>query len=168
MSAPPLPEIFGNYALGDFVEVVSPAAVSWLPQTTGWLWLGAALLGYCLYRAWLSLRHWYRNRYRREAEQRLRRVAGMSDKQDQVCEINRLLKLTAMAAFSRQQVAQLSGTEWTEFLNRQCPTPAFSSDQGRLLALGPYRSQEIDHARAEQLVAASLTWVRVHENPTDV
>ena len=33
VSAPPLPETFGNYALGDFAEVVSPAAISWLPQT---------------------------------------------------------------------------------------------------------------------------------------
>ena len=35
MSAPPLPDIFGNYILGDFVEVVSPENVSWLPQTVG-------------------------------------------------------------------------------------------------------------------------------------
>ena len=40
MSAPPLPDTFGNYALGDFFEVVSPAAISWLPQTAGWAWLG--------------------------------------------------------------------------------------------------------------------------------
>ena len=29
MSAPPLPDIFGNYALGEFVEVVAPNAISW-------------------------------------------------------------------------------------------------------------------------------------------
>ena len=40
MSAPPLPEAFGNYALGDFVEVISPASISWLPQTPGWLFGG--------------------------------------------------------------------------------------------------------------------------------
>ena len=65
MSAPPLPEAFGNYALGDFAEVVSPAAVSWLPQTVAWRWLAAALAVYLLYRGWRWLRHWHRNRYRR-------------------------------------------------------------------------------------------------------
>ena len=168
MSAPPLPEIFGNYALGDFVEVVSPDAISWLPQTTGWLWLGLALLGFCLYRGWLRLRHWYRNRYRREAQQRLQRVADFSDSEDQIGEINRLLKLTAMTAFSRQQVAQLSGSAWTDFLNRKCPSPPFSPQQGEMLALGPYRHSTIDRSSAEQLLAASLNWVREHENSTDV
>ncbi len=48
MSAPPLPDIFGNYVLGDFVEVVSPENISWLPQTAGWVWLGAFLLAVLL------------------------------------------------------------------------------------------------------------------------
>lgn len=168
MSAPPLPEIFGNYALGDFVEVVPPDAISWLPQTTGWLWLGLALLGFGLYRGWLRLRHWYRNRYRREAEQQLQQMADMADDQDQIGEINRLLKLTAMTAFSRQQVAQLSGTAWTDFLNRKCPSAPFSAQQGEMLALGPYRNLTIDRRSTEQLITASLSWVREHENPADV
>jgi hypothetical protein len=167
MSAPPLPEVFGNYALGDFVEVVAPAAVSWLPQTAGWSWLGMALLLFGLYRGWLKLRQWYRNRYRREAEARLQKLSTTTEGYDLVCEINRLLKLTAMAAFSRQQVAQLSGLEWAEFLNRQCQAPAFSPDQAQLLAAGPYGAMSVDSAGARQLVAASLDWVRQHENPAD-
>ena len=167
MSAPPLPEVFGNYALGDFVEVVAPTAVSWLPQTVGWFWLGMALLAFGLYRGWLKLRHWYRNRYRREAEARLQNLAAESDGYELVCEINRLLKLTAMVAFSRQQVARLSGADWTEFLNRQCQSPAFSPDQARLLAVGPYGAMTVDQAGARQLIAASLNWVRQHENPAD-
>ena len=112
MSVPPLPEIFGNYTLGDFVEVVSPEAVSWWPQTTGWLWLGAALLTWALYRAGLLLRHWYRNRYRAEATARLRRLSRDADTVELVQQVNRLLKLTALTAFSREQVARLSGAPW--------------------------------------------------------
>ena len=167
MSAPPLPEVFGNYALGDFVEVVAPAAISWLPQTAGWFWLGMALLAFGLYRAWLRVRHWYRNRYRREAEARLQKLSATTEGYDLVCEINRLLKLTAMTAFSRQQVAKLSGPDWAEFLNRQCQPPAFSPDQARLLAMGPYGAVSVDRAGARQLVSASLDWVRLHENPAD-
>ena len=76
MSAPPLPDAFGNYALGEFVEVVPPPDISWWPQTTGWWWLGAVLAGFALHRGWKLLRHWYRNRYRREAAGRLQRLAG--------------------------------------------------------------------------------------------
>jgi hypothetical protein len=164
VSAPPLPEVFGNYALGEFVEVVSPPAISWLPQTAGWWWLGMVLLGVALYYSWKTLCHWYRNRYRREAANLLLRL---SPGEDVVPEVNRLLKLTALAAYSRERVASLSGKEWTEFLNKQCPAPPFDSGQARLLALGAYTLQPVNTVTGQQLIAASLNWVRQHERPPD-
>ena len=54
------------------------------------------LLGrYC----WRRLRHWYRNRYRREAATRLQQLADKTDQGGLLTELNRLLKLTALAAF---------------------------------------------------------------------
>lgn len=168
MSAPPLPEAFGNYALGEFVEVVSPAAISWWPQTTGWWWVGAALVAVLGRYGWRRLRHWYRNRYRREAAARLQQLAATTAHDNWLLEINRLLKLTALAAFSREQVASLSGDAWVSFLNRQCETPPFSSQQGQLLALGAYTCQTVEAAHRQQMVDACLTWVREHENTAHV
>ncbi len=167
MSAPPLPDAFGNYALGDFVEVVPPAAISWLPQTTGWKLVGIVLAGLAVYHGWRRLRHWYRNRYRREAATRLARLAGNAEGTLQAADINRLLKLTALAAFPREQVAQLHGADWIEFLNGQCVSPPFDSEQAQLLALGSYRAIAVDGAARSALVASSLTWVREHGNPLD-
>jgi hypothetical protein len=168
VSAPPLPEIFGNYALGDFVEVVSPAGVSWWPQTVGWIWLGAGLLVYVGLRLWRFLRRWYRNRYRREAIARLQALPTTTAPTNLVSEINRLLKLAALAAFPREQVARLSGPDWPQFLNGQCPTATFSPQQSQLLAEGPYTGVELEAADASQLVVACVHWVRYHENPADV
>ena len=167
MSAPPLPEAFGNYALGDFVEVVSPEAINWWPQTTGWWWLGAALLGYALYRGWWSLRRWYHNRYRREAADRLQLLAGAAESPGLVADINRLLKLTAIAAYSREQVARLSGDDWVSFLNQHCPGAPFSQEQGQLLSVATYTGQAVAADTGRQLLAAGLTWVQQHENPLD-
>lgn len=170
MSAPPLPDAFGNYALGAFVEVVSPQAISWLPQTVGWWWLGAILLAALIRYGWKRLRHWYRNRYRREAAARLQQLAnthdrGVVDEQGTlISQVNRLLKLTALAAFTREQVASLSGTDWVSFLNNQCAAPPFSGEQGQLLALGAYSLQTLDTDTRQQLIAASLIWVREHRN----
>ncbi len=166
MSAPPLPEAFGNYALGDFVEVVSPTAVNWWPQTAGWGWLAAALSGLACYHLWRFLRHWYHNRYRREAATRLQGLAAARTPL-RVSELNRLLKLTALAAFAREQVAQLSGEDWVAFLNQHCPAAPFSEDQGRLLALAAYTGEPVETGAAQQLLLASLAWVREHENPRD-
>jgi hypothetical protein len=168
MSAPPLPEIFGNYALGEFVEAVPPAAVSWWPQTPGWWWLGAALLVFIGHRGWRALRHWYRNRYRREAAARLEQLAAAQPTGELIPEINRLLKLTALAAYSRDQVARLSGHDWVTFLNARCPVPPFSPEQGQLLAVASYAGVEVASPAADQLLAASLSWINQHENPADV
>ena len=162
MSAPPLPEIFGNYSLGDFVEVVSPAGISWLPQTAGWFWLAVFVMIYGLRQGWRWLRHWYRNRYRREASAAL---AALADRDTGIAEINRLLKLTALAVFSRKQVASLSGDDWVNFLNTHCPAAPFSPQQGQWLALGSYRELQLDYAETRTLLQASTSWVNLHENP---
>jgi hypothetical protein len=165
VSAPPLPDAFGNYALGDFVEVVPPADISWWPQTTGWWWLAALLAGFAIHRGWKLLRHWYRNRYRREAAGQLEQLASSGSFDTLVSEVNRLLKLTALVAYSREQVARLSGQEWVDFLNSHCPNPPFSAEQGRLLALASYTGQAVEPEAGKKLLAASLAWVEQHENP---
>ena len=162
MSAPPLPEIFGNYVLGDFVEVVAPTAVSWLPQTSGWLWLGLALVALIIRFCWRRVRHWYQNRYRREAVKRLQSLAQAPAQDTVLIEINRLLKLTAMAAFPREQVARLSGSEWVHFLNGCCTTAPFCDELGPFLAAGAYRGQVPPIQARQRLFDACNSWIREH------
>ncbi len=168
MSAPPLPDAFGNYALGDFVEVVSPEAISWLPQTTGWAWLAVFAFALAMHRGWRRLQRWHRNRYRREATARLQQLSPATLGEQLVAEINKLLKLTAMAAYNREQVAGLYGEPWTNFLNRQCDSVTFSQEQAALLAMGAYRPVALDSGTADALLEASLAWVRQHRDPADV
>ncbi|MCX2978406.1 DUF4381 domain-containing protein [Candidatus Marimicrobium litorale] len=165
MSAPPLPDIFGNYILGDFVEVVSPVSVSWLPQTAGWACLGALLGGLFLFRGAKRLRRWHHNRYRREA---IDRLVHTTDQSFSIVALNKLLKLTALSAFPREQVARLSGEEWVSFLNRQCESSPFSPALGKIIADGAYRQSQLTHSTREELVAAALSWIRDHKSPHDV
>lgn len=167
MSAPALPEIFGNYTLGDFVEVVSPGGVSWLPQTAGWYWLGAALLVLLARYGWRRLQRWHRNRYRREAARRLARVARSAPER-LPGELNSLLKLAAMAGFGREAVAQLHGAAWVDFLNAQCDAGPFDGQLAPYLAAGPYRPMPVTDAAREQLVRASERWLLEHREPQRV
>ena len=165
MSLPALPDIFGNYALGDFNEVVSPPPIDWLPQTPGWYVVGAFLLALLLRQVWFRLRYWYRNRYRREA---LRRLEGLPGTESLAAEVNQLLKLCAMAACSRAEVARLSGPEWPCFLNGLCDDPPFDDAASELLAVGVYRGETLNAGGQQQLLAASRIWVRQHRNRYDV
>ena len=163
MSAPPLPELFGNYALRDFFEVISPDNISWLPQTAGWRWLAVGLLLLALRYAWRTLRHWYRNRYRREAIKRLQEVSKNCDSPDFLTDLNRVLKITAVVAYSREQVARLSGEHWVNFLNCQCDTPPFVGELSQLLATATYRQQSMQQPLQQQLLEAGLAWVNEHQ-----
>lgn len=164
MSLPALPDIFGNYALGDFNEVVSPPPIDWWPQTPGWYLVAAVLLLWLLRRAARKLRYWYRNRYRREA---LARLAGLGPDPGLVAEVNRTLKLSALAGFSRQEVASLWGESWTEFLNGRCAEPPFSDRHCQLLAMGVYQQEAVDSATAQALLEASRNWIAQHRNRYD-
>ena len=169
MSAPELPGIFGNYVLGeDFVEVTAPDAISWLPQTVGWKCL-ALIVGVLLLRlCWRRLRHWYRNRYRREALTRLATLAQQAPHEQWLSDLNQLLKLTALAGYSRARVARLTGDERVEFLNSVCAEAPFSGNSGRLLASGVYALQLPPEGEREQLLAASRLWMTSHRGRDDV
>lgn len=165
MSAPSLPDIFGNYVLGDFVEVVSPLPVSWLPQTAGWAWLGALVGGFFLYRGWRRARRWHHNRYRREAVDRIMGTKGL---EFSIVALNKVLKLTALSAFPRERVARLSGDEWTHFLNQQCDVPPFSPALAKVITEDAYRPSTVTASTQEALLQAALLWVKTHKSPSDV
>ncbi|MEP1470025.1 MAG: DUF4381 domain-containing protein [Halieaceae bacterium] len=159
MSAPPLPETFGNYALGDFVEVVSPTGISWLPQTIGWWFIAGILIVYLSRWAWRHLVHWYRNRYRKEALARLSRIPPSDS---YLAELSKLLKITAVTAYNRPETAQLAGAPWPAFLNQKCDTKPFDEELSTLLAEGVYREVMLSEVQRDRLLAAARIWVKSH------
>jgi hypothetical protein len=162
MSAPPLPEIFGNYVLKGFFEVVPPAGIDWLPQTPGWFLVAIVLAYYCSKKLWRALQYWYRNRYRGEALTRLADLPRRGEPSELVVQVNQLLKITALVAYPRTDVAQLNGVSWTRFLNHQCESHPFDEATSKLLAEGPYRPLSVEPILLEQLLAASSYWITQH------
>jgi hypothetical protein len=165
MSAPPLPEAFGNYALGDFVEVTSPASISWLPQTPGWLLVAAVIAWYVGRWAWRRLAQWYRNRYRKEA---LARLQTISSSASCLNELSTLLKITAVAAYDRPETAQLNGPPWPEFLNRKCASEPFDEELSALLAEGIYRQVSLSDNQRDRLLEAARVWITGHREKEHV
>ncbi|QFU74274.1 DUF4381 domain-containing protein [Halioglobus maricola] len=162
MSLPPLPDIFGNYVLGDdFHEVVSPEAVNWWPQTPGWYAVGAVILVLLGRYSWRRIRYWYRNRYRKEARLQLQSLPQAGN---HAREINQILKRAALAAYSRTDVASLSGQEWINFLNSRCSEPAFDATQCQCLAEGIYAEDALDKNDRSALIEASVRWLSAHRN----
>lgn len=135
LELPALPERFGNPLLrGEFHEIVPAAAIDWWPQTPGWYVAGGAVLFFLLRRCWRLTRRWLRNRYRRDA---LRRLAAVELGAPPGA-LNEILKLAAITAASRREVAGLSGVSWGEWLQKRTPSPVLSPATLALLTVGPY------------------------------
>lgn len=163
-------DTFGNYILHGIEEVHLPETVSWWPQTIGWKVLGLLLLIAVAY--WLSVqaKKWWRNRYRRDALSRLASLEQRADEWQQVVrQLPFLLKATALQAYPRSDVAQLSGTQWLEFLDSQFEGPAFRDGPGQGLleiAYQPESQWRLSQLDAESLISLSRRWIREHRPAT--
>ena len=159
---PSLPALFGNPLLrGELHEIVSPGPIDWLPQTLGWQVLGLVLALLLLRRSWRIFRVWLRNRYRREAQQRLAQLGPSAS----ATAVNEVLKLTAMTAASRREVAALTGKSWCQWLQTRTPKLIFSPDTLRILGDALYDPQSnLSSGQRESLVQEAHLWIGQHRD----
>ncbi|MCP4010442.1 MAG: DUF4381 domain-containing protein, partial [Proteobacteria bacterium] len=73
-----------------------------------------------------------------------------------------LLKRTAMQAYSREQVAALSGDEWQAFLNTHCQARPFTGETGMLLGRLAYQTAGINSAELRPLIKGIRLWIKHH------
>ena len=81
------------------------------------------------------------------------------------------LKVTALQAYPRQDVASLSGENWLAFLDKQYAGTAFSEGIGRKLLAVAYLPQEqwqLSEKDSEALIRMSRLWISKHREGADV
>ncbi len=143
-------------------DIVTPHPAPWWPAAPGWyvaLGVGGLLL------LWAGIKvvfAWQRNRYRRAALAELEAIRA-DHGADDLARLSELLKRAALATYPREEVAELSGEAWLEFLDRNGGTIAFASGPGRPIADGPYaRPTPLDDSASEALFAACRFWLQHH------
>ena len=110
--------------------VEAPQQIPMWPETVGWIWLIAALLILTIFLVWRWLTWRRANRYRRAA------LAELKHAGNDPTVIANILRRTALAAFSREEVAELHGERWIAFLDRVSEGVTFSgSEAGRILSI---------------------------------
>ncbi len=142
-------------------DIVLLPAPTWWPPAPGWYVLAAGLamvLAWSVYRWRVRYR---RNRYRRAALAELAEIEAGPDK-DAVKGLPALLKRTAMHAYTREQVAALSGDEWQAFLNAQCQARPFTGETGMLLGRLAYQTAGINSAELQPLIKGIRLWIKQH------
>jgi len=150
-----------NIDLGPLYE---PDAVRFSFETPGWYLMGGLLLLFTFLFFLKWLKRYQKNKYRREA---LKTIASIEQNLQNLNESNQfndiliLLKLVAIKAFGRQEVAQLYGNEWLEFLeSKGIHTPFTQYKQIILNTL--YKPTLVDLKETKVLFELSKRWIRTH------
>ena len=163
-------ELFGNHRVRDFREVELPEPVGYAPQTIGWYILLALVLVLTVYLVVCFCSYRRRNRYRRVALFHLdameEAIREPSARAGLLVELPALIKRTALACFPREQVADLSGNAWLEFLDRTYGGKGFAEGPGRLLPLLAYQPLDetfnVPEKDAQALISLARVWIRKH------
>ncbi|WP_299475758.1 DUF4381 domain-containing protein [uncultured Roseibium sp.] len=151
-------EDWSGLNLSELIDLLEPmpqpAQVSLVPQTAGWIWLGAAVLAGIAMLCWWLYRLRKRNAYRRQA------LTELEACQNDPGELARILRRTALAAYPRAEIASLHGRDWLAFLDRTYPGNAFLEGAGKDLADAPYRQS----GSFKHLKPVVSDWIRKHKS----
>ena len=147
--------------LNNMAPLRQPEAISWWPPAIGW-WIVAGLLTLALVITALGLWRRYRAaRYRRIALKSLEQQAMTGDVT--VSAVNRLLKAVALHCWPNQDVADLSGKAWTEFLASSTKKACANGSFEELLTI----YQAPDKPATETLLNATRHWIAKHRRDHD-
>ena len=140
----------------DLGPLYEPDAVRFSFETTGWYLLGIFLLLMATFLFFRWLNHYRKNAYRRQA---LKTIFSME--QNSLNDVLVLLKLVAIKAFGRQQVAQLYGNDWLEFLESKGKDTPFSQYKQHI-ANTLHHTIPVDLKETKALIELSKKWISTH------
>lgn len=156
-------------ALGTLKDIATPAPVSWLPQTWGWVLLALVVLAGLSIWIGIAIRRYRANRYRRDALRELSLIEqNMRDPATCMLalqELAALLKRVMLAAWPRTEVAALTGAAWVDFLRRHDGASAEDALATVLDGLEYHRRSDVTilpSSFAAELTSSARRWIANH------
>lgn len=143
------------------IEPSLPSAISWLPNAPGWYVVYVFFALFITYRAYLVLKSYQHNAYRRKALKILESLTvNNADKR----QLALLLRQTALHAYPRQDIAPLIAGEWEAWLDSHCIDSHFNSHHKGILATLAYSNNPIPNKeKMDSFSSAVAHWIRHHE-----
>jgi hypothetical protein len=130
-----------------------PQEISWWPLAPGWYGLSFVLVLAALIALYRLFIHYRMNAYRRAALQELQRL------EDQTA-IAELLRRTALAVTPRENIAELTGGLWLDWLSSRCSKPMPDSIRDQLVQ-GVYGHLDKPND-IKQLKSYAAYWISNH------
>lgn len=151
-----------NPMLDGFVEITRPPEISWLPETLGWQILLFIFALFIMYRGYLIFKRYMDNAYRRWAGQQL---SQLTESTEDIQKLPVLLKRTALYAYQRSDVADLTGQDWESWLDKECAKTNFSKAPltGVLNQISYNPTSQITTEQFKQLKQQMHNWIKFHK-----
>jgi hypothetical protein len=166
-------DTFGNYLIHGIDEIILPDAISWLPSAPGWRVVWVILCLFLVVKLYRFSTRWWHNRYRREALRQLEQLQQQAGQHllEVVSALPYYIKVTALQAYPRHDVASLSGNRWLAFLDAHYSGPSFREGVGKNLLYVSYLPREkwrLNNDEATQLITLSRQWIASHKEASHV
>tara|TARA_B100001113_G_scaffold119404_1_gene97533 strand:+ start:602 stop:1093 length:492 start_codon:yes stop_codon:yes gene_type:complete len=129
-------------------DIRYPSEIDWWPMAPGW-WIVIILIVTLLFVVILKLYQKYNeNKARRAALSWLKNIQNdniiRSDTKELTKTLSTLLRRTMLAYLPRNEVANLVGDRWLDFLDQGLDENYFSQGEGRCLITTPYEDSKSD------------------------
>lgn len=157
-----------NLKLSNLKPIIMPEPVKFEPLTMGWYILLGLIVLLLFFIAYNRYKKFRSRAYRRISVKELKKLIpeiGKSNPAGLIQEISTILKVAAIKSFSREKVANISGTNWQNFLISSCPSGSYSKDAFALVDLQYVSETGQKQIKAEdinKLVYDSIKWIRGH------
>lgn len=151
-------------SLQNLNDIVVPGPVPLWPLAPGWYVVAGLLLVFAIYRILRMWRQRRQNRYRKQALQVLSSIRKDGSAAS-LQALPGLIKRAALAVWPREQVAQLSGTRWHQFLDESTDSHYFREGAGNTLDWLAYHSGR-EHTPPPEAIGQVLDaveyWLKNH------
>lgn len=135
-----------------------PPPVLFTFETVGWSVLAGLLFVGFMAMAYLLIRRYIRNRYRREALAELERMEGDPSSTPRIFAV---VKRTAIQAFGRERVAALHGRDWLRFLEETGSGVRLLDYESQILG-AIYGDGEEASSSVNEILLNAKKWVQTH------
>ena len=141
-----------------------PEAISYWPLAIGWWLLLASTISIISVMTYLFIIKRQKNKYRRLGLQLAKKIHKKfiehGNKRQFAHDSNRLLKKVALQAFPRQNIANLNGKEWLDFLYQSSGNKQFKTMGAA--AFGSSRFKPHQDPDVTQINPLTISWIKKH------
>lgn len=148
----------------DLGPIIEPDPILFSFDATGWSILFFLMLVLLIILLVKGIKHYNKSAYRRNAIQKivdLNQNGQQLDLEHQFLEVLIILKITALKAYGRKEVAPLYGKNWLMFLESKGKNTPFGKFESLINSV-TYKTGKVEAKELNDLTIISKKWIQTH------